>query len=106
MTSHIIRRIAPAAALLAVLGTAACSSSSSSGGNSSSAAAASPTSTVPTEAVIGMSVEQATTWAGEHGFTVRVIMQDGQPLPATKDYREDRINLTVDKGVVTQATMG
>jgi len=93
------------------VGMSACGStmaggSSSSASAPSSASVPSPTSTVPTEAVIGLTVDEATAWAANHNYTVRVVEIDGQPQPATMDYRTDRINLVVKNGVVTSAKMG
>jgi hypothetical protein len=45
--------------------------------------------------VIGMTVEEATALAQEHGCSVRVTERDGDPLPATMDLRNDRIDVTV-----------
>jgi len=33
-------------------------------------------------------------------------VRDGESLPATMDYRTDRVNLTVEAGVVTAVTVG
>ena len=49
------------------VGVSACGSTVA-GGASSSASVPSPTSTVPTEAVIGLTVDQATTWAMHHSL--------------------------------------
>ncbi len=87
------------------VGMSACGSTVA-GGSSSSASVPSPTSTVPTEAVIGLTVDQATTWAMNHNYTVRVVEIDGVGQPATMDYRTDRINLSVNNGLVTAAKMG
>jgi ABC-type glycerol-3-phosphate transport system substrate-binding protein len=86
------------------LGTSACASSSS--GTAGSSTAPSPTSTVPNEAVVGMTQAQAEAWAKDHGFTVRVASVDGQPNPLTMDYRQDRINITLQNGTITSATIG
>jgi len=40
------------------------------------------------------------------GFIWRVTMLDGQPQPATKDYRPDRLDLEVVDGVVVAFTIG
>ena len=40
------------------------------------------------------------------GFTYRVVMIEGEGLPATMDYRTDRINLTLENGIVVDATWG
>lgn len=48
-----------------------------------------------------MTEAQASTLAAGNGYTVRVVERDGQPLPATMDYRVDRINVAVTSGIVT-----
>ncbi len=40
------------------------------------------------------------------GFTARVTERDGEPLPATMDYRTDRFNLTVTDNTVTNLSVG
>jgi hypothetical protein len=40
------------------------------------------------------------------GYTYRVIMIDGESLPVTMDYRTDRINLTLQDGIVVDASWG
>jgi hypothetical protein len=40
------------------------------------------------------------------GYTYRVIMIDGESLPMTMDYRLDRINLTLQDGIVVDASWG
>jgi hypothetical protein len=74
--------------------------------SSAPATSTSPTSTDPTVAVIGLTVDQATTWATANGYTVRVVEVDGVGQVVTMDYKLDRINLVVAKGVVTSAKMG
>ena len=57
--------------------------------------------------------ELAATWVGspladveklaaDMGLTVRVLRLDGQDLPATADYRTDRVNIAVDADIVTE----
>jgi hypothetical protein len=53
-----------------------------------------------------MTVDEATAWANERGMTVRVVKLDGESLPGTKDYRPERINVEVENGVITAATLG
>lgn len=48
----------------------------------------------------GLTVEMAESMATEKGVPFRIIMQDGEPLPATMDYRPGRINATVENGIV------
>lgn len=40
------------------------------------------------------------------GYTFRVVMIDGESFPMTMDYRLDRINLTLENGIVVDATWG
>lgn len=40
------------------------------------------------------------------GYTYRVVMIDGESFPMTMDYRLDRINLTLENGIVVDATWG
>ncbi len=50
---------------------------------------------------IGLTPDEANAKAEENGVKFRVIEEDGQPLPATKDLRPWRINATVLDGKVT-----
>ncbi len=52
--------------------------------------------------VEGKQLSEVESWAAGKGMTVRVVMEDGQSLPATMDYRPDRINTQVGAGVVTR----
>ena len=49
---------------------------------------------------IGMNFTEAQALAKERGVPIRKVMEDGQPLPATADWRPGRINATVVNGVV------
>lgn len=51
---------------------------------------------------IGMTTAQAQSKAEAEGVMFRVVMQDGESLPATMDLRPGRINATVVNGVVTE----
>lgn len=53
-----------------------------------------------TETYTGLTVEEAQELAGENGVMFRVVMEDGEMRPATKDYRPGRINATVENGEV------
>jgi len=46
--------------------------------------------------VIGQSVEEATATLEEAGFTLRVVQRDGEELPATADFLENRVNVAVE----------
>lgn len=54
---------------------------------------------------IGMTVVEAKAKAEAEGVPFRIVIEDGQPKPITKDLREGRINATVANGVVTEYTV-
>lgn len=89
-----------------------CSSSGSSGG-SSSGSSSGPTTTAARYAsgftsndLVGLTEAEAAAQAEAAGFTVRVIQRDGEAYPGTMDWVETRVNLTIESGVVTRATIG
>jgi hypothetical protein len=53
-----------------------------------------------------MSEAEATKTAEAKGLTVRVGSRDGEDFPLTKDYRLDRVTLTVQADKVTAVTVG
>jgi hypothetical protein len=58
------------------------------------------------ESLVGVPEDEAVAAIEEAGWQARVVERDGEPFPATMDYREDRINLVVAGGLVTEATVG
>ncbi len=46
--------------------------------------------------VIGDSVEDATATLEDAGLTLRVVRRDGEDLPVTADFVEDRVNVAVE----------
>ena len=63
----------------------------------SSADTTSPTSTaVDVPDIVGDSVEDATATLEEAGLTLRVVRRDGEDLPTTMDFLEDRVNVAVE----------
>ena len=46
--------------------------------------------------VIGESVEDATATLEEAGLTLRVVRRDGEDLPGTADFLENRVNVAVE----------
>lgn len=56
--------------------------------------------------IIGMSQAEAEATISDAGFISRVTERDGQPLPATADFRTDRISLAIDDGVVVGTDIG
>jgi hypothetical protein len=46
--------------------------------------------------VIGESVEDATATLEDAGLTLRVVRRDGEDLPVTMDFVEDRVNVAVE----------
>jgi hypothetical protein len=58
------------------------------------------------ESVVGMTESDATAAAMSAGRECRVMSRDGQAMTVTLDYRADRVNLVVEGGIVTDATVG
>ncbi|MCG8602045.1 MAG: hypothetical protein MI807_18020 [Verrucomicrobiales bacterium] len=57
-------------------------------------------------AYIGMDLKAAETQAEKSGLRHRVVERDGKPLPATRDYRPNRVNFSVKAGKVIKVTRG
>jgi hypothetical protein len=71
--------------------------------------APSDTAQAVADEVIGMSEAEAIeTIAGisSESLTPRIVRRDDENFIVTMDYRLDRINLEIDNGVVTQASIG
>lgn len=58
------------------------------------------------DGLVGQKTAAATKAAEDAGYTVRIVEVDGVPRAVTADLRPDRINLTIEDGVVTKATAG
>jgi heat shock protein HslJ len=58
------------------------------------------------ESLVGMPIEEAESAVEDAGFELRVLTVDGEGGPATSDFRSDRINVDVEDGEVTKATVG
>ncbi len=56
--------------------------------------------------LVSKSEEEAQEATEQAGYTFRVIEREGEPLPATTDYRTDRINVVIEDGDITSATVG
>lgn len=56
--------------------------------------------------VVGMSEQEAIDTIVNAGYWFRVVERDGEGIAATMDYREDRINLVIARGKVTDFTIG
>lgn len=54
---------------------------------------------------VGMTTVEAEGKAQTDGVMFRVVEEDGKPLPTTRDFREGRINASVEGGVVTEYTV-
>jgi hypothetical protein len=108
-------------ALIAALALTACSAENSDSKVTSSALPApessgsemqfelSETATAVSIEVIGMTEAEAIATiegVSSEQLTYRVIRRDGESYPMTMDYRLDRINLEIDNGVVTKASIG
>ncbi len=56
--------------------------------------------------VVGLSEAPAKATVEAAGHTFRVVARDGESLAVTDDYSTTRINVTVENGTVTEATVG
>ena len=56
--------------------------------------------------LIGMKKAAAIDCVNSFSATPRIAQEDGQSFALTKDYRMDRVDLTINKGIVTKATVG
>lgn len=52
----------------------------------------------------GLAVAEAL--AAQRSLRLRVICIDGQYLPATRDYRTDRVNCTLESGLIVKVNRG
>ena len=71
-------------------GISACDDDSSDGTTTEATAAAD----VPD--VVGDSVDTATATLEAAGFTLRIVQRDGEDLPSTADFVEERVNVAVE----------
>jgi hypothetical protein len=55
---------------------------------------------------IGLSIEQGQALAERHHLPARVVKLDGEEMMVTQDYRPERLNFTVENGVITKVTRG
>lgn len=58
------------------------------------------------ESLLGLMESEAQTQAQAAGWNVRVVSRDGEEMMTTRDYRDDRLNFSVDNGVVVEVTVG
>jgi heat shock protein HslJ len=58
------------------------------------------------ETIVGMTAQEAQDAVEAEGLTYRVLSEDGQENAVTADYRSDRINVEIEDGTVTAATVG
>ncbi len=58
------------------------------------------------EGLVGMKKEAAASCAEKLGWQYRIGQEDNQMFALTRDYRMDRITVSIKKGVVTQSLVG
>ncbi len=58
------------------------------------------------DAFIGRTAESAAALAKERDLISRIVSVDGQPRPATKDYRPNRVNFEIEQGKVVKVSRG
>jgi hypothetical protein len=86
-----MRALAVATVLAVTLTVSACGDD-----DSSDDTVAEGTASVDVPDVIGDSVEDATATLDDAGLTLRVVRRDGEDLPVTADFLEDRVNVAVE----------
>jgi uncharacterized lipoprotein YbaY len=59
-----------------------------------------------TAQVLGMSEDDARARIEAAEMSARIVMRNGEAFAGTADYRLDRVNLTIEDDVVTEATLG
>jgi hypothetical protein len=55
---------------------------------------------------VGLSESEAVELIELSGFSARVVARDGELFSTTKDYRTDRVNISIEKDVVVSADIG
>ncbi len=55
---------------------------------------------------VGLSEAEGEALAKERKLSHRVVMVDGQPRPATRDYRPDRVNFEIEEGRIVRTSRG
>jgi hypothetical protein len=58
------------------------------------------------ESLVGQSLDQVQAACDARQIAHRVVELDGEPRPATMDYRPERLNFKVKDGLVTAVTNG
>jgi hypothetical protein len=58
------------------------------------------------ESLIGMDKESVTELCKENDYKVRITREDSNNYVITMDLRFDRINLEIDKGLITKCDIG
>jgi hypothetical protein len=58
------------------------------------------------ESLIGMDKESGTELCKENDYTVRITREDSNHYTIKLDFRFDRINLEIDKGLITKCDIG
>ncbi|QBI18848.1 hypothetical protein ER308_04355 [Egibacter rhizosphaerae] len=58
------------------------------------------------EDLVGLGEQEATERLEAEGASVRVVYRDGELFVVTDDFRPDRVNLHIEDGEVTDATIG
>ena len=56
--------------------------------------------------LMGLTEEEAQATAGQNGWVVRIAARDGEYFMLTMDYVTNRVNLTIEKTIVTAVTVG
>ncbi len=55
---------------------------------------------------VGLTEQAGVALAGKRTLRFRIVSVDGQMRPATRDFRPDRINAELEKGIIVKVTRG
>jgi hypothetical protein len=69
------------------------------------AATQNPSNPFDANTLVGMTVDEASGIAQQHDCSVRVTERDGEPLPATMDLQNNRIDVIVVDGKITAVSL-
>jgi hypothetical protein len=65
-----------------------------------------PNSGPETDGYLGLSTPEAKQYAAEQNQTIRIAGRDGECFALTMDYRDNRVNIYLENGVVVAAAIG
>lgn len=56
--------------------------------------------------LVGKTLDEVRSFAAGSGLTTRIVNMENIPFMLTCEYRQDRLNLTIKNGIVTEIGVG